>query len=50
MQKFNIKKQINKLYMVTSVGYFQIAGASQGFFPFGNWNTGKYFSYRKLLF
>lgn len=28
MQKFNIKKQINKLYMVTSVGYFQIAGAS----------------------
>ena len=28
MQKFNIKKQINKLYMVTSVGYFQIAWAS----------------------
>lgn len=28
MDKFNIKKQINKLYMVTTVGYFQIAGAS----------------------
>lgn len=28
MRKFNIKKQIGKLYLVTSVGYFQIAGAS----------------------
>lgn len=28
MDKFNIKKQINKLYMVTTVGDFQIAGAS----------------------
>ena len=28
MHKMNIKKQMNKLYMVTSVGYFQIAGAS----------------------
>lgn len=28
MDKFNIKKQINRLYMVTTVGYFQIAGAS----------------------
>ena len=28
MRKFNIKKQISKLYLVTSIGYFQIAGAS----------------------
>ena len=28
MQKFNIKNQITKLYMVTAIGYFQIAGAS----------------------
>ena len=28
MRKFNIKTQIRKLYMMTSVGYFQIAGAS----------------------
>lgn len=28
MRKFNIKQQISKLYFVTSVGYFQIAGAS----------------------
>lgn len=28
MRKFNIKKQINKLYALTTVGYFQIAGAS----------------------
>lgn len=28
MHKFNIKKQIKRLYLVTSVGYFQIAGAS----------------------
>ena len=28
MRKFNIKTQINKLYMMTSVGYFRIAGAS----------------------
>ena len=28
MRKFNIKQQIGKLYLVTSVGYFQIAGAS----------------------
>lgn len=25
---FNIKKQINKLYALTTIGYFQIAGAS----------------------
>ena len=28
-RKFNIKKQISKLYLVTSIGYFQIAGASR---------------------
>lgn len=28
MRKFLIKQQISKLYLVTSVGYFQIAGAS----------------------
>lgn len=28
MRKFNIKTQINKLYTMTSVGYFRIAGAS----------------------
>lgn len=28
MRKFNIKTQIHKLYMVTSTGYFRIAGAS----------------------
>lgn len=28
MRKFNIKKQINRLYALTTVGYFQIAGAS----------------------
>lgn len=28
MRKINIKKQINKLYALTTVGYFQIAGAS----------------------
>jgi MFS family permease len=28
MQKFKIKQQIKRLYMVTAVGYFQIAGAS----------------------
>ena len=28
MQKFNIKKQVGKLYGITATGYFQIAGAS----------------------
>lgn len=28
MRKLNIEKQIRRLYLVTSVGYFQIAGAS----------------------
>ena len=28
MRKFNIKAQIHKLYMLTTVGYFRIAGAS----------------------
>ena len=28
MQKMNIKEQIRKLYLVTTVGYFEIAGAS----------------------
>lgn len=28
MRKFNIRQQIGKLYLLTSVGYFQIAGAS----------------------
>lgn len=28
MRKFNIKQQIGKIYLVTFVGYFQIAGAS----------------------
>ena len=28
MQKFNIKKQISKLYSLTVIGYFNIAGAS----------------------
>lgn len=28
MQKLNIKEQIRKLYLVTTVGYFEIAGAS----------------------
>lgn len=28
MQKFNIKKQVRKLYGITATGYFQIAGAS----------------------
>ncbi len=26
MQKFNIKKQVGKLYGITATGYFQIAG------------------------
>ena len=28
MRKFNIKAQIHKLYTLTTVGYFRIAGAS----------------------
>ena len=28
MHKFNIKKQVGKLYGITAIGYFQIAGAS----------------------
>lgn len=28
MQKLNIKEQIRKLYLVTTIGYFEIAGAS----------------------
>lgn len=28
MHKFNIEKQIRKLYGITAIGYFQIAGAS----------------------
>lgn len=28
MRKFNIEKQIRKLYGITAIGYFQIAGAS----------------------
>ena len=27
MHKFNIKKQVGKLYGITAIGYFQIAGA-----------------------
>lgn len=55
MRKFNIRQQIGKLYLLTSVGYFQIAGASwvallamRGFSLFRNWDVGKYFSYCKL--
>ena len=28
MRNFNIKRQINKLYTLTTVSYFRIAGAS----------------------
>ena len=41
MRNFNIKRQINKLYTLTTVSYFRIVT---------DWNTGEYFSYRKQLF
>ena len=51
MRNFNIKRQINKLYTLTTVSYFRIAGASWvALLALRDWNTGEYFSYRKQLF
>lgn len=57
MCNFNIKRQINKLYTLTTVSYFPdcgsiVGGASctQRVFIVTDWSTGEYFPYRKQLF